>query len=340
MPPTTIRKALVHSYGDASHITVVDADIAPPPPNHVQVRVIYSGFSGADINMRLGRYPMQRKSPLTPGYCLVGTVEINGQGSSKFGHGDIVACLSIYDAEAQLANMPEKYLIKVPVGIDLKQATALVLDWNTAYGMVMHSAQVTGGQRVFVHGMSGAVGYAIMTLCMLSGAEVYGTCSERNHAAMRDLGATPFTYRNKNWMTEMNKLGGAHVVFDALGFESWDESWEILSDKDGGLLLGYGGNLPTLTGQPDRSVVWPTIKLMTRGLTCGLKKKGIFYYITRDQQTFAPDLDALFQLCAQGKIRVPVKQIFDLEDIQEAHRSWGKGSGIGSTLIRIGQEPV
>lgn len=91
-----------------------------------------------------------------------------------------MACLSIYGAEAELVNLPEKYLAAVPPGVDLQQATALILDWNTAYGMVMHAAQVKAGQKVFVHGLSGAVGRALLTLAKMRGAEVFGTASPRN----------------------------------------------------------------------------------------------------------------------------------------------------------------
>src|SRR6266566_1668415 len=147
----TIRKALITEFGDESKVAVVEGDIADPSAGEVQVQVEFSGFSGSDINMRRGTYPFQKKAPLTPGYCLVGRVHANGAGCTKFQRGDQVACLSIYGAEAELVNLPEKYLAAVPPGVDLQQATALILDWNTAYGMVMHAAQVKAGQKVFVH---------------------------------------------------------------------------------------------------------------------------------------------------------------------------------------------
>ena len=162
---TTIRKALIPSFGDASHVEIVSAQIEPPAANHVQVKVIYAGMGGADFLMREGTYPQQRSAPLTPGYTLVGRVHKNGSGSSKFPIGDMVACLTVYDADAELCNCPEKYLVPVPKGIDLKQAVCLVLDWATAYGMVYRTAQVTKGQKVFIHGLSGSVGYALLTLC-------------------------------------------------------------------------------------------------------------------------------------------------------------------------------
>jgi NADPH:quinone reductase-like Zn-dependent oxidoreductase len=336
MAPQTIRKVLIAEFGEESKVQVVSEEIADPAPNHVQVRVLYSGFSGADINMRKGDYPLQKKAPLTPGYSLVGTVAQNGLGATRFQKGDLVASLTMYDAEAELANLPDKYLIPVPKRLDLQQATALVLDWNTAYAMVSHSACVKKDQKVFIHGLSGAVGYATATLCKLEGAQVYGTASERNHAELRKLGFTPFVYTDKNWMTEMKGFGGADAVFDALGFESWDESYDILSSS--GVLVGYGGNLQSLNGEATRSVVGPTLKLLARRALVWRGKSTRFYYITKDDSSFVPDLQELFRLLEAGKITVPIKAVTNLEDIQEAHRSWGKANGMGSMLIRVAKD--
>jgi NADPH:quinone reductase-like Zn-dependent oxidoreductase len=336
----TIRKALIVEFGDESKVQVVTSEIPDPPPNQVQVRTFYSGFNGADINMRKGAYPMQKKAPLTPGYCLIGAVTQNGTGASKFKVGDLVASLTMYDAESELVNLPEKYLIPVPKGLDLQQATGLVLDWATAYGMVKHSVHITSNQRVFVHGMSGAVGIALTTLCQLEGAKVYGTASLRNHDALREMGVTPFVYTNKEWMTSMKELGGADVVFDALGFESWDESYSILSST--GVLIGYGGNLDSLNGGKPRSVIGPTLKLFGRQALGSVwrGKTAKFYYITKDDSTFVPDVKALFALLGNGTIKVPIRNVTDLEDIQEAHRGWGKAPGMGSMLIKVAQDVI
>ncbi|KAL8905114.1 MAG: hypothetical protein Q9171_006793 [Xanthocarpia ochracea] len=329
---TPSRKVVITALGDVSNLSIVTTTITDPPKDHVQVRVFYSGFSGTDINMRLGRYPMQKKAPFTPGYSLVGKVVKNGPSCSQYRLGDIVACLTVYDAQADYANLPQKYLIPVPEGTDLQQATALIADWSTAYGLAINTAKVSSGQKVFVHGISGAVGYATMILCQRQGAKVYGTCSEKNFAAIEKLRATPFTYTNKDWMQSMTSLGGADVVFDPLGFESWDESYAILSPS--GYLLGYGGNLATLTGQAERSVLWPAIKLLARNLyLCG--KKTTFFYITRDSKSFRSDLLKMFEMQRKGEITVPIKAVFDVEDIKTAHESWSKASGLGSFLVKV-----
>jgi NADPH:quinone reductase-like Zn-dependent oxidoreductase len=336
MSPQTIRKVVISEFGDESKVNVVTAEIQDPEPKHVQVKVIYSGFAGADVNMRKGIYPLQKKAPLTPGYCLVGTVAQNGKGATAFQKGDLVASLTTYDAEAELANVPEKYLVPVPKGLDLQQATALVLDWNTAYAMVKHSANVRKGQRVFIHGVSGAVGFGLSVFCKLEGALVYGTASQRNHALLREYGITPFVYTDKKWMDEMKNLGGVDAVFDALGYESFDESYDILNRT--GILVAYGSNQNSLAGEASGSIIFPTLKMLAKGAIPWRGKSTKFYYITKDNRDFVPDLQELFRLLGEGKITVPIRSVTDMEDIQDAHRNWGKLSGVGSMVIRVAKD--
>lgn len=337
---TTIRKAVIHSFGGPENVSIVTSQIEAPSNNEVQVKVLYAGFGGSDINMRNGTYPMQAPAPLTPGYCFIGRVHVNGKNCSKFKPGDMVACMSKYDADSELVNQPEKYLIPVPDGLDLKQAVSLILDWSTAYGMVYRSTKVHKGMRVFIHGLSGAVGYALFMLCKLNGAEVYGTAGESNHAQLRELGATPFTYKNKDWIAAMNKIGGAHAVYDALGFESWDESWSILAPKSegGGHLVGYGGNLKMLNGDAPSSSMFNTAKLLARNLVPFCPQTTSFYFVTRDQKTFEPELKELFRMLGAGEISVPIKKTMTLDEVPQTHAEWNKMGGIGSNVVIVQED--
>jgi NADPH:quinone reductase-like Zn-dependent oxidoreductase len=125
-------------------------------------------------------------------------VRLNGKGCSKFNIRDRVACLSKYEGQAELINLPEKYLVRVPQGVDGKAAVALVLDWVTAYAMLYHVAHVRAGQKIFVH------------------AQVFGTASSKKHDELHRLGAVPFDYSNKNWIAAIQELGDADAVFDPL----------------------------------------------------------------------------------------------------------------------------
>ncbi|KAK9781545.1 putative Zinc-binding dehydrogenase [Seiridium cardinale] len=285
--------------------------------------VLYAGFNGGDVE----------PAGLTPGYCLVGTVVYVGLNCvSGLKVGDTIAALTVHNAQSERINLPEQYAIRVQPGIDLQQATALVLVWYTAMGMVKHVAKVTTGQRVFVHGCSGAMGYGIMKLCQMQGAKVYGTAPERNHTLIRQQGGKPFVYTDKGWIHAVQEIGGVDAVFDALGFESRDESWSIL--KSTGILIGYGGSLYKLTNETaasGRSITWAVTKLYLKYISLGGKRARL-YVISKDDSTFEPHLQALFALNIKGRILVPIEKIWQLDQIREAHESWAKDPGVGSLL--------
>ncbi len=328
-----IKKVVITEFGDESKLAMVESDIGEPAAGEVQVAVEYSIVSGSDVSMRRGLYPFQKKAPLTPGYSIVGKVRLNGQGSSKFKVGERVACLSKYEGQAELINLPERFLVPVPEGADPKIAVTLILDWMTAYEMLERSAKVQAGQRIFVHGLSGGVGSALLALGKLRGAKVFGTASESKHEELRKLGTTPFTYTDKNWIGAMQQLGGVDAVFDPLGYQSFDESYSIL--KKGGIVVGYGFNLRGLTTAAPASVVLPMIQFLSKNVLFWNNKRTTFFGITRTADYFAADLALLFEWLKAGRISVPVKGVFKLADIQQAHREYAKSSGMGSIIIEV-----
>ncbi len=332
---TAIKKVVITAYGDESKLAVVESDLPEPAAEEVQLTVEYTIVSGSDVNMRRGTYPLQKKPPLTPGYSVIGKVRLNGRGCSKFKIGDRVACLSKYEGQAELINLPEKYLVRVPDGVDGKAAVALILDWVTAYQMLHRAAHVTAGQKIFVHALSGAVGGALLRLGQLQGAQVFGTASLKKHDELRQLGVVPFDYSTKNWIAAMQELCGVDAVFDPLGFESFDESYSIM--RKGGVLVGYGMNLPAWTGTPERSVIPSALKLFSKNLLFWSGKRTTFFGVNRGSKNFAPDLEKLFEWLKDGKISVPIRATFKLDEIQQAHREYASSTRMGSIVIEVGR---
>ena len=329
----TIRKVMITAFGDASNVTIVDGTIDAPKAREAQVAVEYSALSGADINMRRGVYPMQPAAPLTPGYVIIGKVVAVGAKADGLHEGQRVASLTVTGGQAERVNVPARFLVPVPDGVDPSQAVCLVLDWNTAWQMLEVATRRTAGKRIFVHGLSGAVGNALATLARMRGIAVFGTASSRHHAALRDMGVMPFDYRDKQWIERMRLAGGVDAVFDPLGFESLAESDAIL--RRGGLLLAYGFNLPALTNTPTRSVLPWVMRLYARNLRFWTGKRASFYFISRTDRNFATGLQALFNLQLQGKLTPAVKAVIPMERIADAHRAWGGSGGMGSFVIDV-----
>ena len=333
MEQKLIRKVIVSRLGDESVLEVIQAQIESPRAREVQVQVLHSIVSGSDVNMRRGTYPFQKKPPFTPGYCMLGRVIKNVADCQKFAIGSLVACLTVYGAKAERMNLPEKFLVPVPEALDRSQAVALILDWLTAYRMLERRAKVKPGQRIFVHGLSGAVGNALFSLAKLKDVEIHGTAAASKHDVLHSSGAVPYDYKEKNWITDIQRLGGVDAVFDPLGYESFDESYSIL--RKGGLLVGYGQNLPALTHTPQRSALPMVLKLFARNLAFWSGKRTTFFGLLRGSKGFNADMELLFQWLGEGRIHVPIKGVFPLDQIQEAHRTYAKNATIGSIVINV-----
>lgn len=334
-----IRKALITEFGDASKVVVVDASIAAPAAREAQIAVEYSALSGADINMRRGVYPFQPPAPLTPGYVVVGTVAALGARCEQVRVGQRVACMTVTGGQAERVNLAGQLLVPVPDGVDPRQAACLVLDWNTAWQMLALAQRRSDCRRIFVHGLSGAVGNALMRLALMRGIAVFGTASPRHHPALQEAGAYPLTYADKEWIASMTLTGGVDAVFDPLGFESHADSYAVL--RRGGLLVAYGFNLPALTDSATRPVLPAVLKLYARNLRFWSGKRSTFYWISRDDTSFKPGLLSLFELAAAGRIEAAIKAVLPLEQIGLAHRAWGQGGPgdkVGSFVIAVGAQ--
>jgi NADPH:quinone reductase-like Zn-dependent oxidoreductase len=77
------------------------------------------------------------------------------------------------------------------------------------------------------------------------------------------------------------------------------------------------------------------VKLFARNLAFWTGKRTTFYGLTRTSKHFKPDLEALFGLLHDGKIMVPIKATFPLEEIQAAHREYARSAGLGSIILAV-----
>ena len=178
------------------------------------------------------------------------------------------------------------------------------------------------------------MGGALLVLGRLAGVEVLGTAAASSkQEELAALGAVPFDYRSKDWIAKVRESGNVDAVFDPLGYESFDESYAVL--RRGGVLVGYGMNLPALTGRPRGSALPVILKLLGRNLLFWRGRRTSFFGLTRTSKHFNPDLTTLFSLLQKGEISVPIKGTFRLEQIREAHRAYASGAGRGSIILAI-----
>jgi len=340
-------RIVVSHYGGPEEIRVVEEECPEPKQGEVRVRVQAAGVSLPDVMMREGIHPETPQVPFTPGWDLVGVVDRVGEGVSGIEPGQVVAALPIHGAYAEFVCLPRRALVPVPPGLDPGEAVSLILNYVTAYQMLHRSAKVSAGQKILIHGASGGVGTALLQLGRLAALEMYGTCSSRGAATVREMGGIPIDYQHQDFVEEIHRVtrDGVDVVFDGLGGKQIWRSRAAL--RRGGKVVAYGltaslegGRLASGRSGGRRNRLGPITMFMLytlAGWTLPGRRRVVPYSIQWLERVrpalFRQDLTALFELLRERKIRPLIAARFPLAEARRAQEVLGKGGVIGKIVL-------
>jgi NADPH:quinone reductase-like Zn-dependent oxidoreductase len=98
---------------------------------------------------------------------------------------------------------------------------------------------------------------------------------------------------------------------------------------------GTGRDCELFRNTPRTSPLPMILKLFARHLVFWSGKRTTFFGLSRGSKHFAPDLALLFGWLAEDRIRVPIKAVFPLVCVQEAHRTYARGSRVGSIVLDV-----
>src|SRR6476659_7335205 len=157
-----MKRVVIDHFGGPEVVSVIEESDPNPGQGEVRVRVLASGVSLSDAQMRAGTYLGGPKPPFTPGYELVGIVDELGEGCSRLHVGDRIGALTQWGANAESVCIPEKYAVDAPEDIDPAEILSLVFIYMTAYQMLHRTAKAKAGETVLVHGAAGRVGTAVL----------------------------------------------------------------------------------------------------------------------------------------------------------------------------------
>jgi len=353
--PVKHARVIVTRYGGPEVLEVIEEERPEPKPGEVRVRVLAAGVSLPDVLMRAGIHPETPPLPFTPGWDLVGDVDRLGDGVTGIAPGERVAALPIHGAYVEFVCLSPRGLVPVPAGLDAAEAVSLVLNYVTAYQMLHRSAKVKPGQRVLIHGASGGVGTALMQLGRLAGLELYGTCSARGAALVREMGGIPIHYEHQDFVEEVHRAtsDGVDAVFDSIGGRHIWRSRAAL--RRGGRVVAYGltGSLRggrVASGAGGERHRFRAISIFGLFILGGWILPGRRRVVPYSIQTlkrlrpemFRRDLVALFDLLVQEKIKPIVAKRFPLAEARYAQELLGKGGVIGKVVLvndRASPEP-
>lgn len=335
-----MKRVVIDRFGGPEVLQVVEVDDPRPGPGEVRVRVLASGVSFTDAQLRAGTYLGGPKPPFTPGYELVGIVDELGPGCSRVRIGDRIGALTVWGANAERVCVPEAYAVDVPEALDPAEVVSLVFPYMTAYQLLHRTAQAKPGESVLVHGAAGRVGAAILELGALARLRLYGTAAGRDRAAVERLGAVAIDYQNEDFLARVRGLtgDGVDIALDGIGGPLSLRSFRAL--RPGGRLVVFGRYATIAQGRKNwpgviawyaatgSVALWGWLSPRRKVLSYRIQKLRIHH-----QDWFRADFFALLELLRRGEIHPVVAERLPLSDVRRAHELLGSTAAKGKIVL-------
>jgi NADPH:quinone reductase len=309
------------------------AEVAAPKPSRgeVLVRVRAAAMNRADLLQRRGLYPPPpgfRED--IPGLELAGEIAELGEAVTGWKVGDQVMAIAAGEAQAELAVVHERMLLRVPEGMSLTDAGALPEAGMTAHDALFTIGGLRPGATVLIHAAGSGVATAALQIARAAGAITIGTSRtadklEKARALGLDHGILVGKEEPK-FADEVKRLTGrrgAAVILDFVGGAYAAEN--VASLAPGGRIVVIG----TMGGpkvQLDLGLL-----MRARGSIVGtvLRPRPLEEKIAATQ-AFGRDV---LPLIAAGKVKPVVDAVLPAARAREAHERMEKNDSFGKIVL-------
>jgi NADPH2:quinone reductase len=316
----------VHKTGGPEVLTYEQVEVAAPGPGQVRVKQRACGVNFIDTYFRMGMYAAP-ELPFIAGNEGAGDVVAVGPGVTDFKVGDRVAYVSALGSYTEERLMPAERCVPLPAAISYEQAAGMMLKGMTAQYLLRQTFRVEAGQTILVHAAAGGVGLILCQWGKLLGAKVIGTVGSKDKAELAHANGAEHTilYREEDFAARVKEITGGKlcdVVYDGVGKTTFPGSLDCIRPR--GLFASFGSS----SGQVE---AFNINILQTKGSLFATRPTLVHYTATRkDLLATANDL---FDVVANGKVKIPVNQKYPLKDAQRAHRELESRATTGSSIL-------
>jgi NADPH:quinone reductase-like Zn-dependent oxidoreductase len=287
-------------------LTVETRPVPNPGPGEVRVKVRAAGVNPVDWKIA------GRRVGLIAGTDVSGIIESLGDGVTGWKVGDPVLGFARNSGSyAEYAIVPVNSLGRKPKSLSFEEAAGIPIAAETAYRSLHETAKIARGQTVLIHGAAGGVGSAAVQIARAAGARVIGTASPDNHEFLRSLGADQvIDYRSQRFEDVVKNVD---VVLNTANAETNYRSIGVV--KPGGVLVSIVG--------PPNAVACAAAKIR-----CGRPDREAGASVANILARVADLVDA-------GKLKVPVQEVFSMEDAGKAWERSRSGHARGKLIVKV-----
>jgi NADPH2:quinone reductase len=320
-----MKAIIVKEYGDESVLCLEEVKRPVPSMGQVLVEIKAAGVNPVDTYIRQGNHISAPPVPFTPGKDAAGIVEKTGAGVTRIARGDRVYLAgSITGTYADYALCEEEQVWKLPVNASFEQGAGLFVPYATAYRALFYKANLKSGEKVLIHGASGAVGIAAIQWAKHAGAVIFGTAgSDAGIDLIRRVGAEHvFDHRSEGYLKEVAELsgGGVDVILEMLANVNLVSDFDALAKFGRIVIIGSRGSLdfdPRLTMAKEATITGMSL-------------------FNGSKEEFEEIHAKIFEGISEGFIAPVVGKSFPLADAQHAHREIIQSKAFGKIVLTTG----
>lgn len=315
-------KAAVYSQnGEPEVFSYEEVENPIPKANEVLIKVSAISIEGGDLSNR------KLSPPPTPkyivGYAAAGEIIELGADVTDFEVGQQVITFSWNGSHAELRAVASATTFAVPEGMDLQLAIAAFIGVGTA-ALAIQLSDVKPGDNVLVTGATGGVGNAVVQLLASQGVKVFAAGRDAGTLkALKEFGVAETIQIGSQPIHDQVRAienKGVDVFIDTVGMDVLIDGIQALKD---------GGKVVLIAGRAGAdNFIDPLYILSHRITVIGCLLGAIM------QEPFVRDLlkSSLLSV-AEGKVKVPVHEVFKLADVVKAHRTAEQGGKLGRIIM-------
>lgn len=325
--PETMRAVEISKPGGPEVLTLTERSVPTPDQGEILIKLAYAGVNRPDALQRAGAYAPPPTASDLPGLEGSGEVVAVGPGVDQWSVGDQVCALLPGGGYAEYVTTPAAHALRIPEGMDLKQAACLPETYYTVWSNVFMRGGLKAGERFLVHGGSSGIGTTAIQLAHALGARVFTTAgSEEKCNVCRDLGAdVAINYRDADFLEVVKGEGGANLILDMVGGDYIPRNIQALADE------GRMVHIAFLSG-PKAELNFAQI--MARRLT--VTGSTLRPQSDAAKARIADELrDKVWPLLDAGRVKPIMDSTFPLEKASDAHARMESSQHIGKIVLEI-----
>lgn len=322
-----------HQLGGPEVLKIEEVPSQQPGKGEVRLRVQAVGLNRAESMFYHGLYLEQAKFPSRLGYEAAGVVDAVGEGVDRDLIGKPVATvpafsMTRYGTLGEEAVIPASALGRYPPNLTPAQASAIWMQYLTAYGALVHYGNVAAGDFVSIPAASSSVGLAAIQIVRDAGATAIAvTRTSAKRDELVKLGAHHvIANREEDYVKRIQEITdgkGVRLTFDPVAGPEIEKLASAAAP--GGIIFEYG----VLSGQP---TPFPLFSALSKGLTV---RGYVLMEITLDPRQLEIAKAYVYDRLADGRFVPKIARSFPFEQTVEAYRYLESSQQVGKVVITV-----